>query len=285
MRVEFTSTLRQFRGQIISWGLALFLLSLMLVPFYESISGNQSQLLGYLESFPEEFTAFFGDFTSMGTPQGYLDIEYFSYMPLLIGIFAVLAGSGLIAADEEAGKLDLIAAQPLSRTRFFISRVLAFISASIVIVFFGWLGMVLLLGKSGMDLTPAQLVLPFIPVLAYIFIFAALALVLSMLMPSRKLAASVSGMLLVADFFIQGFSNLITDLEPIARFMPSHYFQGGYAMDGLDLGPVLALSGLALALALLALWRYRVRDLRVGGEGGWGMSWLKRRQPATDSIS
>jgi ABC-2 type transport system permease protein len=285
MRAEFTSTLRQFRGQIISWGLALFLLSLMLVPFYESISGNQSQLLGYLESFPEEFTAFFGDFTSMGTPQGYLDIEYFSYMPLLIGIFAVLAGSGLIAADEEAGKLDLIAAQPLSRTRFFISRVLAFISASIVIVFFGWLGMVLLLGKSGMDLTPAQLVLPFIPVLAYIFIFAALALVLSMLMPSRKLAASVSGMLLVADFFIQGFSNLITDLEPIARFMPSHYFQGGYAMDGLDLGPVLALSGLALALALLALWRYRVRDLRVGGEGGWGMSWLKRRQPATDSIS
>jgi ABC-2 type transport system permease protein len=285
MRAEFTSTLRQFRGQIISWGLALFLLSLMLVPFYESITGNQSQLLGYLESFPEEFTAFFGDFTSMGTPQGYLDIEYFSYMPLLIGIFAVLAGSGLIAADEEAGKLDLIAAQPLSRTRFFISRVLAFISASIVIVFFGWLGMVLLLGKSGMDLTPAQLVLPFIPVLAYIFIFAALALVLSMLMPSRKLAASVSGMLLVADFFIQGFSNLITDLEPIARFMPSHYFQGGYAMDGLDLGPVLALSGLALALALLALWRYRVRDLRVGGEGGWGMSWLKRRQPATDSIS
>jgi ABC-2 type transport system permease protein len=285
MRAEFTSTLRQFRGQIISWGLALFLLSLMLVPFYESITGNQSQLLGYLESFPEEFTAFFGDFTSMGTPQGYLDIEYFSYMPLLIGIFAVLAGSGLIAADEEAGKLDLIAAQPLSRTRFFISRVLAFISASIVIVFFGWLGMVLLLGKSGMDLTPAQLVLPFIPVLAYIFIFAALALVLSMLMPSRKLAASVSGLLLVADFFIQGFSNLITDLEPIARFMPSHYFQGGYAMDGLDLGPVLALCGLALALALLALWRYRVRDLRVGGEGGWGMSWLKRRQPATDSIS
>ncbi len=285
MRAEFTSTLRQFRGQIISWGLALFLLSLMLVPFYESITGNQSQLLGYLESFPEEFTAFFGDFTSMGTPQGYLDIEYFSYMPLLIGIFAVLAGSGLIAADEEAGRLDLIAAQPLSRTRFFVSRVLAFISASIVIVFFGWLGMVLLLGKSGMDLTPAQLVLPFIPVLAYIFIFAALALVLSMLMPSRKLAASVSGLLLVADFFIQGFSNLITDLEPIARFMPSHYFQGGYAMDGLDLGPVLALSGLALALALLALWRYRVRDLRVGGEGGWGMSWLKRRQPATDSIS
>jgi len=104
-------------------------------------------------------------------------------------------------------------------------------------------------------------------------------------MPSRKLAASVSGLLLVADFFIQGFSNLITDLEPIARFMPSHYFQGGYAMDGLDLGPVLALSGLALALALLALWRYRVRDLRVGGEGGWGMSWLKRCQPATDSIS
>jgi ABC-2 type transport system permease protein len=260
MRAEFTSTFRKLRGQIFGWGLALFL------------------LLGYMESFPKEFTAFFGDMTRMGTPQGYLNVEYFSYMPLLLGIFAVLAGSGLIVSDEEAGRLDVIAAQPLSRSRFFLSRAAALFVASLAIVLFGWLGMVLPLGGSGMDITPGQLALPFIPVLTHVMLFAALALLLSMLLPSRNLSASVSGLVLVADFFVQGFSNVISDLEPAAKLLPSHYYQGGYAMDGLDAAPILVLAGIALLLMLLALWRYQARDLRVGGEGGWGIRWFARRR-------
>ncbi|MEJ2011619.1 MAG: ABC transporter permease subunit [Anaerolineales bacterium] len=277
MRAEFTSTLRHLRGQIFGWGLALFLLSLLLIPFYKSIGENQSQLMAYMESFPKEFTAFFGDMTKMGTPQGYLNIEYFSYMPLLLGIFAVLAGSGLIVSDEEAGRLDVIAAQPISRTSFFLSRLLAFITAAFGIVLLGWLGMVIPLGGSGMDVTAGELILPFIPVLAHVFLFGALALLLSMLLPSRNLAASVSGLLLVADFFIQGFSNVIKELEPVSKILPSHYYQGGYAMDGLDLPPLLVILAIAAALALVAMWRYQARDLRVGGEGGWGLAWLRRR--------
>lgn len=281
MRAEFLSTLRKFRGQIIGWGLTLCALSLMLVPFYESITGNQAQLLGYLESFPKEFTAFFGDFTQMSTPQGYLNIEYYSYMPLLMGIFAVLAGSGLIVSDEEAGRLDIIAAQPLSRIRFFFSRVLGFVAASVAIVLLGWLGMVIPLGGSGMDVTAAQLALPFIPVLAHVLLYAALALLLSLLLPSRNLAASLSGLVLVADFFLQGFSHLISDFEPVAKLLPGHYYQGGMAMDGLDPAPVISIFAAALLLSLLASWRYQARDLRVGGEGGWGFSWLKRPRAET----
>ncbi|MFN2148592.1 MAG: ABC transporter permease subunit [Anaerolineales bacterium] len=285
MRAEFLSTLRKLRGQIIGWGLALFALSLMLVPFYESITGNQAQLLGYLESFPKEFTAFFGDFTQMSTPEGYLNIEYFSYMPLLMGIFAVLAGSGLIVSDEEAGRLDIVAAQPLSRMRFFFSRLLGFVATSIAIVLLGWLGMVIPLGSSGMDVTPAQLALPFLPVLAHVLLFAALALLLSLLLPSRNLAASIAGLILVADFFIQGFSNLISEFRPVAKLLPGHYYQGGMAMEGLDVVPLLAILAIALILALLAAWRYQARDLRVGGEGGWGLGWLKPQRDRANSSS
>ena len=114
--------------------------------------------------------------------------------------------------------------------------------------------------------------------LVQVILFAALALLLSMLLPSRNLAASLSGLLLVIDFFIQGFSNLITDLEPISRLLPGHYYQGGQALGGLDPVPLLTLLGISVALTLLALWRYEARDLRVGGEGGWGVTWWKRRR-------
>lgn len=284
MRPEFTSTLRKLRGQIIGWGLTLAALGLLLIPFYKTIFSESAQMLELLESYPKEFTAFFGDFTSMSTPQGYLDIEFFSFTPLLLGIFAALTGSSLIVSDEENGRLDLIASQPISRVHFFISRVLAFLITAIAICTLGWLGMVLPLGASGMDVTPAQLVLPFIPLLAQVLLYGSLALLLSLVLPSRRLAASVTGFVLVADFFVEGFSNIITDLEPFARFLPNHYSQGGYAMDGLNVTPVVSLLGIAFGLGLLALWRYQRRDIRVGGEGGWGFR-LRRKSASPVSAA
>jgi len=278
MRPEFISTLRKQRGQIIGWGLSLAALGLLLIPFYKSLFSESAQMLELLESYPEEFVAFFGDFTSMSTPQGYLDIEFFSYTPLLLGIFAALTGAGLIVTDEENGRLDLIASQPISRVQLFFSRVLAFVITAAAICMLGWLGMVLPLGGSGMDVSPAQLTLPFIPLLAQVLLFGMLALLLSLLLPSHKLAASVTGLVIVADFFVEGFSNIIADLEPFAKFLPSHYYQGGYAMDGLAVVPVLSFLGIAAIFSLLALWRYQRRDIRVGGEGGWGFR--LRRKPA-----
>ncbi len=277
MVTEYLSSLRKLRGQIIGWGLVLAALGLMLVPFYDSMFSDTAQLLELLEAYPEEFIAFFGDLTSMATPQGFLGIEFFSYMPLLLGIFAALVGSGLIVTDEESGRLDLIASHPISRGQFFLSRLLAFVTTVIAICALGWLGMVIPLGSSGMDITPLQLILPFIPVLTLVLLYASFALLLSLLLPSRRLAASVSGMLVVADFFLEGFSKVITDLEPVAKFLPTHYYQGGSAMDGLDASPVIVLLGISLALYMLALWRYLQRDIRVGGEGGWGFRFLRKR--------
>jgi ABC-2 type transport system permease protein len=280
MLTELISTLRKQRGQIIGWGLSLAALGLMLVPFYESMFSDSAQLLELLEGYPEEFTAFFGDFTSMNTPQGFLGIEFFSYMPLLLGIFAALVGSGLIVNDEENGRLDLIASHPISRSQFFFSRILAFVTTVVAICMLGWLGMVIPLGSSGMDVTPFQLMLPFLPVLTLVLLYGSFALLLSLLLPSRRLAASVTGMLIVADFFVEGFSKVIADLEPVAKYLPTHYYQGGDAMDGIDALPVIVLLGISLALCLLALWRYQRRDIRVGGEGGWGFQWPRKRVQA-----
>jgi hypothetical protein len=57
------------------------------------------------------------------------------------------------------------------------------------------------------------------------------------------------------------------------------------AMEGLDVVPLLAILAVALILALLAAWRYQARDLRVGGEGGWGLGWLKPQRDRANSSS
>ena len=64
----------------------------------------------------------------------------FSMLPVIIGIFAVIAGSGLIVSDEEHGRLDLIIAHPVGRTPFFWGRFLGLLACSIIHLLFwaGW---------------------------------------------------------------------------------------------------------------------------------------------------
>ena len=124
-------TLSSLRGQIIGWGLGVAALGLILIPFYDVFLEEQSGFMEMLESYPPEFLAFFGgDAASIATPEGYLGMYAFSMLPVIVGIFAVIVGSGLLASDEESGRLDLIVAYPVSRAALFWGRTLAAISSS-----------------------------------------------------------------------------------------------------------------------------------------------------------
>jgi ABC-2 type transport system permease protein len=270
MFTELGYSLRRYRWQVLGWGLGIAALGLIIVAFYGSFIEQQEQFMQMIESYPPEFLAFFGsDASTMATPEGYLGMYGFSLLPLIVGIFAVFAGSGLIASDEEGGQLDLIMAHPLSRTAFFFGRLLALLLASLLIVFVGWIGFSVLLGGSALELTWFEMALPFLPLLAQVLLYCALALLLSMLLPARRLAALVAGLVLVISFLLSSLSTLNEGLESIAAFLPYAYFQGSDALSGLNLGWLAGLLAASLVLSLLAWWRFSRRDIRVAGEGGW----------------
>ena len=102
-----------------------------------------------------------------------------------------------------------------------------------------------------------------------LLLFGALALLLSMLLPSRRLAAMTAGLVLVGSFFITGLAHISEGLETVAKFSPLNYYQSGEAMNGLNLQWFCGLAAFAGLFALLAWWRFLRRDIRVGGEGGW----------------
>jgi ABC-2 type transport system permease protein len=270
MKTIFRYRLARLRGQILGWGIGLALYALFIAQFYGTIVEQQEQFEKLLESYPQEFMAFFGGLDSFTTPSGYLSVEFFSYMPLILGIFAVLIGSGLLASDEESGRLDLIMAHPISRTALFTGRLLAFVVATLAILALTWLGLAVpsrwtLLSEVSL----VEMMLPFLSLLGVLVFFGFLALLLSLLLPSRRMAAMTSGLLLVGNFFLIGLARIEADLEPFAKFSPLNYYQGGEAIDGLNASWVVGLLAAALLFAALAWWRFQRRDIRVGGEGGW----------------
>ena len=269
MFVELKHALRNAQGQILGWGIGLALLGLLIVPMYESFAAQGEVFEDMMELFPAEIMVFFGDLGNMATPEGWLSIEFFSYMPLILGIFAIQSGTGLLAKDEEGGTLDLVIAHPVSRMSLYIGSYLAFLFSLAAVLLIAWLGIILPVGWSSMSLTGVEVARPFISLFVVLVLFGSLGLFLSMLLPSRRWASMISGLLLVASFFITGLSQLNEDLENVAWLSPLNYFQAQDAFAGLNGEWILGLLAAAVVFFLLAGWRFLRRDLRVAGEGGW----------------
>jgi len=278
MKESFRFTLARLRGQVLGWGIAMLLLGLASVPFYDGIVDLAETLDQFLQSFPPELMALFGNFSmaSYVTPEGFLGLQYFDLMAILIlGIFAILIGSGLIASDEENGRLDLILAHPVSRTALIAGRLSAFVAATLGILVLSWLGIVVPMEFTSMDLTWGEVALPFLSLFAELMLFGTMALLLSMLLPSRRAAASAAGFVLIASYVLVALARMPSVGDAVknaARLSPLTYYQSGEAIDGLNLGWFLGLLALSAVLAALSGWLFQRRDIRVGGEGGWRLS-------------
>ena len=271
MLAELKHTLGRMRGQMIGWGIGLALYGLLLIWFYDSIVGMEN-FQQFLQNYPEEMTAFFKSMTELNTPKGYLDTYYFGYMTLFIGILAISAGAGLLVGDEEKGILDLVLAHPVSRTALFCGRLLGLVAILAIVLAVSWLSWVIPSGGAGPKLTWIEFLRPFLPLFAVLLLFGTLALLLSMLLPSGRIAGMISGALLVADFLLLGLANSNQDLKSIVKFTPLYYYQGGDAVTGLNWGWLGGLLAVSALFALLAWLLFRRRDIRVGGERSWRLS-------------
>lgn len=102
---------------ILGWGVGLALLGYWMFDIYETMFVTNIDLQQVMTAFPDDMMAFFGGTgINIFEPEGFIHIEFFSYIPVILGIVAVSGATGLIVKKEEEGSLELILAQPVSRT-------------------------------------------------------------------------------------------------------------------------------------------------------------------------
>lgn len=272
----FKHAIRRLSGQMLGWGIALGSMAFFLMILYGPLQDQQAGLETLLDALGDTMLAFLGGRTDFLAPAGYLDINFYSYLPVIAGIFAVLMGSGLLAVDEERGSLDLTMACPVSRTALFWGRFMALLVATTAILACTWLGFVAGLPFVDWNIGALDLLWPQMTLLALLMLFGAMALLLAMLLPSRAMAASTGGGILVLGYLVDSLSHINKRLEAVNAFLPFKYYQGGRAVDGLDWSAFLGLAAMAALFALLAWWRFLRRDIRVSGEGSWNLPLLRR---------
>jgi ABC-2 type transport system permease protein len=143
------------------------------------------------------------------------------------------------------------------------------LGAAFSIMLLAWLGFSVLLGRSSMGFTWGQMAIPFLSLLVQTLVYATLGLLLSMLLPSRNLAAMLTGVVMVLSYLISSLSFMNQRLDLVASALPYHYFQSVLTLQDLNPAWLFGLLGICLVFTLLAFARFSRRDIRLSGEGSW----------------
>ena len=252
---HFRYTFTGLRWQIIGWGIGLALYGLMIIPMYESLGAQPEKFQTDDRGLSTRIPGFLRCRCEQPSHSGWIS-QYVCFLDAAGHHWDFCRDcrqSGLIVSDEEHGRLDLIVAHPVGRPPFFWGRFLGLLAAAISIMALAWLGFSLLLGRSSMGFTWGQMATPFVALLVQIMVYAALGLLLSMLLPSRNLAAMVTGVVMVLSYLISSLSFLNERLDLVARLLPYHYFQAAMSFRELNLIWLFGLLGISLVMTLLAL--------------------------------
>ncbi len=276
----WSKSLRAYRTAILAWGIGLGLLLMATAAASASISTATSQLGS---SFTQSIS-FFGDPVALGTPQGYVTFKFLGLLPLLLGIWAIIAGAHLTRGDEESGAIDLVLGEPVSRARLMGEKVLAFAVGLILICAIVTIGLMLGLAAAKLPADPSGSLLAGLNVALTAFVYGALGIFFSQFTRTAGGAAGIAGAYMALDFVVAGSVRASGGTGWISRLTINFYSELSKPIIptyGTNPGALLVLLALSVVLVAASMWLFVRRDagdvVRLWPESG---ALAKRVPPA-----
>jgi ABC-2 type transport system permease protein len=257
----FGKTLWDGRRSLPAWALVICALGAMYAAFWPMM--RTPEMLAAIEAFPPGLLEALG-YMDLATATGYLGATVFGLeVPALVIILAAASGSG-ITGDEEAGRLDLTLAHPVSRWSVLLQRFAATVVAILVVSLALGFALMVLSEPVELDIAPANLLAAALHLAVLGVFFGALALCLGAATGRRSAAFAVVAVVAVGGFFGNTIGPMVEGFAWLRDISPFHFYSGGEPLEnGLqvaDLGVLLAASAFLVGVGGLLFDR---RDVAV----------------------
>ena len=264
LRSVWLKSLRDLRRSFLWWTLGLVGMVALIVAVYPSVRDNPA-IADLRKSYPDAlkaFVAFGGDF-DLASPAGYLGSELFSLMvPLLLLIAVVGRAAGTLAGEEEGGTLDLLLANPISRRRLALEKLVAVVLEGLGLGLVLWLSLLAGARAAGMEISATNLGAATAAATLLALAFGTIAFALGAATGHRARATAVTAVLAVAAYLVNGLAPLVGALEPLQKWsLFYHYTAGDPLRHGLGAGHVTVLIAVTLVAAAAAPLLFERRDL------------------------
>jgi ABC-2 type transport system permease protein len=263
MRV-LTKSLRDNRRGWIGWAAALAAVSAMYGSFYPTI-GNNPQMQQAIEAYPPALREAL-HMEDLSRPETYLGSTVFGLLvPILLAVMAISAGMKAIAGDEEAGTLDLVAAQPVGRVSLALQRFGAIIVAVVVVAVAVGLTITGLRGPAQFpEVSVGNIAATVFQLGLFGMLFAALTYAVGAWTGRKAVTLAVGAAVAVLGYLGNSFLPQIEGLKWTQEVSPFYWYLGGQPLvNGLDWAGIGLLAGVSAVLVALGTWRFSRRDIAV----------------------
>ncbi len=208
--------------------------------------------------------------TDMASFEGYAAGTFVNFLPILLAIYAITTGTGMLAGEEDEGTLEILVTLPLPRWQIVLAKGLALGIALLLVLLITAVGVISIFLYIQNDITTTIQTTDWLPIVfaawPLTFAFGMASLFFGTIAPNRRKA----GMLATLFFLVNYVGHTVAGMSATYRnwqkfFLFDYYdnsrlvFSEGIAVTDLLLVTIFAL--LCLALTIVAFQR---RNLMVG---------------------
>jgi ABC-2 type transport system permease protein len=225
---------------------------------------KESASLGALiDMLPPELIEAFG-MEGFMAPAGYLRGNLYDVLvPLVLGWASIAFASGLTAAEEDAGRLELVLAQPVSRGAAFAGRVLAVFAWTALLTASVAVFQLASDALFGLEIAIDRLLVTILVCGLLGMLHGALALAIAGFLPRPSVVVGISLVVLIGGFVVAALFPLSDQLRPWAQVSPWDWALGNDPLvNGAEAWRVAVLALPAVGLAVIGLVGFGRRDIR-----------------------
>jgi ABC-2 type transport system permease protein len=213
---------------------------------------------------PQGMSDFLG-IQNMTSAAGYLEATVYSFLgPLLLAFCGITFATRAIARPEEEGGMELLLANPVSRTAFAVQRLFAVVAAVTLVAAIPWLLVTLLAVVLDIDVPLGNIAAASAGLVALTWCFTGVAFLVGAWTGRRAPVLAAAGTLLVLGYAVRGVAGLADGFAWAAWLSPFHYAIGADPLrTGWHAGHLAVLVGVGAAAAVGGVLAFDRRDVGV----------------------
>ncbi len=258
-KTVFSKTLYEKRWTMVFWTLGVTAMGLLMMGFYHSFQ-NFDQVL---QNLPKSVRGLVGNVDSLKTVAGYVAQQVFALrIPLLTLVMGITLFTGLLAGDEGEGTLQTLLAQPVSRLKVFIEKILAGMATSFVICCGAILGVLLGVALIHEQISFIHLFEATVDVWLLTLVFSSIGFALGAITGKRGMSGALTGLLTFGSYLITSFAPNVSYLASADKLSPFHYYNHpATSQYGLQTHNVLVMIGIVVVAVAISGLVFLKRDI------------------------
>lgn len=221
----YLKELKSNRKSLFFWSLGIIFLLLSSMSKYQAYEKSGVSITELFKDLPAGFSAFFGiGSIDLGSAGGFFAVMVL-YLSIMLGIHAVLLGSGIFAREEIDKTAEFLFSKPITRKQVFISKILAAFTVMIVLFVITTISSFVIVGLFNEGPSIYDDILLLMPCVFFIqSMFLIIGISFAAIMKNPKRSGMFSGALLLATFIISAFVDITDKFNFLKYLSPFKYF-------------------------------------------------------------